>query len=52
MEDIKEYIYILLIMDYKKELEDLIKTVIGEGGSDIHIASACNPWNETLREYS
>jgi len=30
-------------MDYKKELETLIQTIIQEGGSDIHIATALNP---------
>jgi len=30
-------------MDYKQELESLIQTIIQEGGSDIHIASALNP---------
>ncbi len=30
-------------MDYKKELEDLIQTVIREGGSDLHISSGRYP---------
>ena len=30
-------------MDYKKELEDLIETVIREGGSDLHISVGRNP---------
>ena len=30
-------------MDYKKELEDLILTVIREGGSDLHIGAGRVP---------
>lgn len=31
------------MMDYKKELEDLILTVIHEGGSDLHLGAGRNP---------
>ena len=30
-------------MDYKKELEDLILTVIHENGSDLHLGAGRNP---------
>ena len=30
-------------MDYKKEIEDLINTVVREGGSDLHISAGRPP---------
>jgi Tfp pilus assembly pilus retraction ATPase PilT len=30
-------------MDYKKELHELIETVIAEGGSDLHISAGRKP---------
>ena len=30
-------------MDYKKEVEELINTVVKEGGSDIHISAGRPP---------
>ena len=39
----KSNFYITQSMEYKKHLEDLLATVIKEGGSDIHLSEGRHP---------